>query len=466
VNAEQLARLLGSDWTRGRGATADPGNLARRLALGLRHLIVADLVASGTRLPAERALALALHVSRPTVTTALDELRGAGLLESRQGSGTWVTDRAPGPSPAAAMAELVLTDHGINLAAAAAPDASHLGPIRVGLGDLLAGSPAHGYDPRGLPDLRERIAARLTRHGLATDADEIVVTGGAHHALALVLGAVSRPGDRVIVEEHTYGGFLDLLEVARARPIPVPRDAEGPCPDALDDALRRSKPRLVYLMPSIHAPTGMGTTARRRREIAGVLDRHEALAIVDETLADLHDADRAPSLAAECSAASVISVESLGKSLWGGLRIGSIRAPRALREAILRHRARVDLGTAVAVQRVALQVEARFDRLLADRNAQLRAKAAHLQRRLAARVPAWSVPLPDGGLCLWVRLPLDDASGYVQAAARHGVVVMAGTVARADRAEDPHIRICFDRSLQILDEAVERMAAAWEPQSG
>jgi DNA-binding transcriptional MocR family regulator len=462
VNADELARLLGSGWTLERGTATEPRNLARRLALGLRHLIVAELIATGMRLPPERALAQALHVSRPTVTTALDELRRLGLVESRRGSGSWIADRKPHPSSAPAMAELVLTNHGINLAAAAAPDASHLAPLRIGLGDLLAGSPAHGYHPAGLPDLRVRLAARLTRQGPATNADEVIVTNGAHHALALVLGALSRPSDRVVVEEHTYGGFLDLLDVARARPIPLPRDEEGPRPDALDDAMRRSQPRLAYLMPSIHAPTGMGTTAERRREIASVLDRHEALVVVDETLADLHDGDRAPSLAALCTAASVVVVESLGKSVWGGLRIGWIRAPGALRESILRHRARVDLGTAVAAQQVALQVEAQLDHLLADRNPQLRGKAEHLRHRLATRLPEWSVPLPDGGLCLWARLPLDDASGYVRAAADSGVVVMPGAVARAGHAADPHIRICFDRDLQILDEAVERMATAWE----
>jgi DNA-binding transcriptional MocR family regulator len=461
VNAEQLAELLGGDWALERGPTARAGSLARRLALGLRHVIAGDLIASGTRLPPERALAHAFHVSRPTITAALDELRALGMLESRQGSGTWIADRGPRPIPPPAMSELVLSDQGINVAAATAADAAHLGTLRLGLGDLLASAPAHGYDPIGLEALRERIAARLTRQGLPTDAGELLVTSGAHQALALILGALTEVGDRVIVEEHTYGGFLDLLEVGRARPIALPRDGEGPCPGALDRALRRSQPRLVYLMPSIHAPTGARTTDGRRRELAGVLDHHEALVVVDETLADLHDGERAPSLATLCSAATVLTVESLSKCAWGGLRIGWIRAPRALREALLRHRARVDLGTALAAQHVAMQIVARLDRLLADRNAELRHKAAHLRALLTALLPDWTVPMPDGGLCLWVRLPLDDAAGYVDAAAREGVVVMSGGVARADRGAEPHIRICFDRSLQILDEAAERMAAAW-----
>jgi DNA-binding transcriptional MocR family regulator len=461
VNAQQLARLLGSDWSQGRNTASEAGTLARRLALALQHLIAGELLPAGTRLPAERALAQAFHVSRPTVTAALDELRDLGLVESRQGSGTWIADRTTQPSRVPAMSELVFPAHGINLAAATAADASHLGPVRLGLGDLLSASPAHGYDPLGLPELRERIAARLTRRGLPTNAEAIIVTNGAHHALALIVGALARPRDRVVVEELTYAGFLDLAAVARARPAPIAGDGEGPLPEALDLAIRQSQPRLVYLVGPIHAPTGAATSEARLRAIAEVLDRHEALVVADETLAALRRGKRARSLATLCSTARVLTVESLSKSLWGGLRIGWIRAPAELREPLLRHRARVDLGTSVAAQLVALQVEERFDALLRKRNRALQIKAANLRRRLTARLPMWSVPLPAGGLCLWARLPGDDATPYVEAAARHGVAVMAGAIARADRAPDPHIRICFDRSEQILEEAAERMAIAW-----
>ena len=128
-------------------------------------------------------------------------------------------------------------------------------------------------------------------------------------------------------------------------------------------------------------------------------------------------------------------------------------------ERILSHRARVDLGTAVAAQQVALQLTSRMDTLLAERAAQLRDKAERLRAGLP---PEWAVPMPDGGLCLWARLPLADAAPYVAAAARAGVLVDAGAVARADRAADPHIRLCFDRPAGLLDEAIVRLRAAWQ----
>ena len=135
MTADQLAALLGREWA----LQPQPAGLARRLALTLRHLIAGELLATGTRLPPERVLAQALHVSRPTVTSALDELRGLGLLESRQGSGTWVAGQPERAPAVPAMSELVLAGHGINLAAATPADASHLGPLRLGSGDLLGG---------------------------------------------------------------------------------------------------------------------------------------------------------------------------------------------------------------------------------------------------------------------------------------------------------------------------------------
>ena len=241
VTAEQLARLLGTDWALG------GGTLAGRLALALRHLLEGEVLAGGTRLPPERALAHAFHVSRPTITAALGELRERGLLEARQGSGTWVAERAASAPSSAAMSELVLTGRGINLAAATAHDASHLGPLDV---DLLAATPARR--PRSQRPARP--AGSSSRCVTGSTAEGLIITNGAHHALALVLGALCRPGERVIVEEHTYAGFLDLLEAARVRAIAIPQrcrrprarragagdpsratatrvpDAEGPCP--------------------------------------------------------------------------------------------------------------------------------------------------------------------------------------------------------------------------------------------
>ncbi len=464
MEPDELTVLLGPDWAAPSSDQSVRRNLARRLSLALRTLIVGDLLVQGTRLPSERNLAQALSVSRPTVTTAIDDLRAQGLVESRRGSGTWVAKARQPSREVSTMAEVVLVDSGINLAAAAPPDASHLGPVGIDLGDLMSVSPSHGYDPLGLPQLRERIAKRFGAVGLRTDSDDVIVTPGAHSALALTIGAVITAGDRVVVEEYTYGGVLDLIKTARAKPVVVPRDSEGVDPEVLDDLLRRQHPRLVYIMPTVHAPTGETTSSSRLGELAAVLDQSEAVVIVDETLADLGPEQRPPSLGSLCRKATVISIGSLSKIAWGGLRVGWIRATGPICDELQHHRSHLELGTSIPAQLIALQILDRFDELISDRRTSLAEKSRHLRSGLAAALPSWEVPEASGGLCAWVMLPLDDAGPFVTRAAEAGVVVMAGSMARPARGPDRHIRICFDRSLSELDEGVARLAASWTRQ--
>ena len=192
--------LLVDDWR-----DAGHGALSQRLAHVLRSRIASGLIAGGTRLPPERAIAVALEVSRSTVVTALDELRAGGFVISRQGSGTRVVAPATdaGDPTAAAHQLLLRVRHRagevggrgtINLAASVPGDASHLPDLQLDGADLVAADPAHGYAPTGLPALRDAIAARHTGLGLPTAVDQVHVTNGAQHALDLALGAVTRAG--------------------------------------------------------------------------------------------------------------------------------------------------------------------------------------------------------------------------------------------------------------------------------
>ena len=129
------------------------GAVGAQLTLAIRQAITSGLLPSGARLPPERALAGALHVSRPTISAVMDNLRRAGLVESRQGSGTWVAPSAPSTFEPVPFAELVHRPSTIDLAGATSPDASMLPPIRIETADLLAIDPPNGLIPVGLASL-------------------------------------------------------------------------------------------------------------------------------------------------------------------------------------------------------------------------------------------------------------------------------------------------------------------------
>src|SRR5438034_7920860 len=186
MQIQKFVHLLGV-WSPGKGP------LHRKLARAMQMAIGMGSVSPGVRLPAERALAQALTLSRTTVVAAYDTLREEGWVESRQGSGTYVCARSPIVSAARHAAQanalaaspllgLFSYDPGsvIDLAlgtpfplTALPQDLFHLSgeDHAAVLHDRL-------YHPLGLPALREAIAARYSQTGLRTKPEQVLVTNG------------------------------------------------------------------------------------------------------------------------------------------------------------------------------------------------------------------------------------------------------------------------------------------------
>lgn len=451
MEADEFAHAIGP-WT-----SADSPNLAAQLSVAVRHAIASGVLKPGQRLPAERSMAAALHVSRPTVSAVIDDLRQSGFVSSQQGSGSWIAKSLPKPPTPIPFNEH-LSSHGlIDLAAAVAPDASLIPPFRIEAADVLAVDPANGLNPAGLFPLRSRIASRLQKWHSWVEPDGVMITSGAHQALALLIATLVPPGARVLVEDVTYGGLIDLIEANGGRPIPVPRDADGVCPDALAQLIALHSPALIVLVSSVHSPTGSISPDHRNVEIAHVLSATTGHVVIDETYADLEFSQSDRTLAGELGHRCIL-VGSLSKAAWLGLRTGWIATSPNLIHTITRERwSRFDLGESVPSQLVALQVLEGVDSTLDARRARLQSRADWLTGALDEKFPDWELTAVHGGLALWARLPGPDSTAFARQAADRGVAVLVGSACRADRGVDPHLRLCFDRPESVLEEAVDRL---------
>ncbi len=455
ANILRLVESLGA-WDR-----AECGTLPQRLAHALRGAILGGLIGEAERLPPERDLALALAVSRSTVTSALDLLREEGLVISRQGSGTLV--RGPGRRAIGGtrMAGALLEVGGIDLAVGAPLDPTHLPPVQIDLADLTAAQIGSGLLPHGLPALRQAIAERHCAEGLFTDAAQVHVTSGAHQAIALTLAACAGPGDVVAIEDPNYSGVFDILDRIGARPVPLAADADGVRPSDLDRVLRTVRPAAVYLQTGPHNPTGRVSSQDRIAALAGVLDRHRVTVLEDRILAELAYAGRPSELATACRRATVVTINSLSKVGWGGLRVGWLRSTAPMIERTMHLKLGTDLGASVPSQMMALALFPELDGLAQRRRTFMQAATERARVQLAADLPEWSITPPRGSALLWAKLPVTDSRPFVALAARHGVHVAAGSVAHVDRADSPHIRICVDRPEQVVVAGLLRLAQAW-----
>jgi DNA-binding transcriptional MocR family regulator len=443
-----------------------PGPRYARLAAALLEAIDQQTLARGARLPAERTLAAVTGTSRGTVVACFDQLTEAGVLIRRQGAGTFVAGRPSWAArPAAGTVATMLLRRVaedrevIDLSVSAPGDLRHLPPADAEAAwQSLDG---HGLDPAGLPGLRAAVARHLTAHqGLPTEPDQLVVTAGAQEALWLLSRVL--PGPRVLASCPTYPGLAGALSGTRAELVRVPADAAGEDPGAVQRA-GRAPGGTAYLMPTGHNPTGAVMPLLRRQALAAIADGGRVTVVEDLTLADLALGGGAapPPLAALST--RVIAVGSVSKVLWGGLRVGWIRAGEPLRSALIARKSALNLGTAVLGQALAAQLLTAVDGAwLGAQRAALTERRDLLAALIARHLPAWRPRTPDAGLSLWTQLPLDNADAFTLAAARHGVTVMAGSAACADGRHRQFVRLSFAEQPSTLELAVERLAAAWE----
>lgn len=437
------------------------------LADALRELIGDGRIGYGTRLPSERDLTEALGVSRTTVTRAYARLRETAYAEARRGSGTFT--RLPGGRTRALDRALWPSDVGngvIDLVCAAATAPPGIAALYAeAAAELPAHLGGHGYFPAGMPALQTAIAATYDARGLPTDPDQVIVTPGALAATAVIGTALAGPRDRVLMESPTYPNAVQALRSGGGRLATITLDPLGWDLDAIGAALARHRPRLVHVMPDFHNPTGLVMSEPDRAAYARLLARHDAVAVVDEAHHLLH-LDDDPAVVGRRPFASyskdAICVGSASKSVWGGLRLGWIRAPHALVDRLTRARVGLDLGAPVLEQLVLTRLlTTSLDDIVEIQRARLREQRDALAGALAARLPDWELRVPAGGMALWCRLPATGATALSTEAERHGVLLAPGPSFAPEGGLDRYLRIPYAIAAPQLVEAVDRIADAW-----
>jgi DNA-binding transcriptional MocR family regulator len=450
-----LSRALGDGWRR-------PGVAAHALADALRALVVDGRLAVRTRVPSERALAPELGVSRGTVSRAYDRLRADGYLVSARGAGSWLTlpagagPGAPLPEPGSAGPRTL----DLTIASLPAPEPLLGEAAQRAARALIRHTATLGYAAAGIGALRAAIATRFTARGVPTRADQILVTSGAQHALHLVLALLVAPGERVLVDAPSYPRTLAAVRVARGRAVAVPLGAAGWDAGAWLAALEALGTRLALTIPDFHNPTGLTMSVADRRALATACARAGTILVADESHADLRLDGPAlpPPLAAFDPGGAVVTIGSMSKPAWGGLRMGWIRAaPRLVRE-LAAGRADLDMAGPVLEQLLAVELLERWDDVVASRRALLRPRRDALLAALAEHAPAWTCRRPRGGLSAWVRLPAPVATRLSAAAAREGVLVTPGPSFSVDGTFEHHVRLPFTLPPDDLHTAVRTLA--------
>lgn len=460
LSANGLAGLLGG-WR-----SREPAYEA--IADAVRVLCLDNRIAPRTALPAERELAARLGVSRTTIAAAYRSLRESGHIESLRGSGSVTL-----PLGRSRLSPVPAGEGVIDLqqaSPAAWPGLAALYAEAAESAPALVALP--GYDIQGRAGLRAAIADHYTRRGLPTDPEQIMVTAGAQSAISLVSAVLTGPGDRVLIETPTYPHAVDAFRRRGARLIGVPVGTDsGWDIERATHAFQRAVPSAAYLMPDFQNPTGRTMSAQERMAFAEQAAAMGTVLVVDETTGEL-DIDRpAPStpfgaMIRAHHGLKVVTLGSLGKTVWGGLRVGWIRGDVEMLKRLLAARPAHDLGTPDFEQLVAERAFAHMPEVLAQRATQLGAGRDALRAAILHAFPQWHVPEVHGGVSLWVGLGAPLSTSLVLRARSRGVLLSSGARFSVDGGHERHLRLPFTAAPHVLTRAVETLAVAWQDVAG
>ena len=324
----------------------------------IRQLITSGHLPAGKRLPSSRTLAKELAISRTTAMTVFERLTSEGLIVSRTGSGSYVSDLAETRKPEQALVVQPPGPFSAKLAdiiADASPRffqrLSHPHRVRAfvtGLPDYASFPMAvwarltakHWREPRedimgysdanGHPRLRLAIAEHLrANRDLSCDVDQIFIVNGAQQAFDLIGRVLLNPGDRVWFENPGAIGARNSLVACGASIVPVPVDREGLSVEAGLDLAPDF--RLAFVTPSHQHPTGVEMSLARRAELLAVANRNDAWIIEDDYDGEFrYDGRPLPTLKSGDAGERVIYVGTFSKTMFPALRLGFYIVPKPL----------------------------------------------------------------------------------------------------------------------------------------
>ncbi|WP_405896678.1 PLP-dependent aminotransferase family protein [Streptomyces sp. NBC_00727] len=428
-------------------ASAPARGRGRALQAALREAVRSGRLAPGTRLPSSRELAADLGVSRGLVTEAYEQLTAESYLRSGRGSGTWVSGSARaaagGARDLAPRARGVSVDFrpgtpDLSLFPRSAWAAAH----RSALGRLPHG--ALGYpDPRGLPELRDALAALLTRRrGVVADPERLLVCSGVAQATTLLGFVLRGRGIRTVgLEDPGSPEHAALFASAGVATVPVPLDDEG----LALEPLTRSGVRAVVTTPAHQFPTGVAYSAARRSRLLEWARETSGLVVEDDYDGDFRY-DRAPVGALQgLDPERVAYTGSVSKSLAPGLRLGWLIAPASMTAELVDRKRTMDLGNPALDQAVLADFVSGggYDRQLRRCQRAYRERRDALTRALAEHVPGSEVSGVAAGLHAIARLPAGwgPEEEFAERAAGAGIAVRLLREYGAARPADDCVRL-------------------------
>lgn len=345
--------------------------------------------------------------------------------------------------------------------------------------DIFANSAATALQygmTEGYPPLRDAIAKRqrevfgIGRSREAGDAytDSTVVVSGGQQGIELACKALCNEGDVVICENPSFIGALNAFRSCGAKTVGVEMEADGIDADDLERVIKANpNAKMLYLIPTFQNPTGITTSAEKRRRIYEIAKKYSLPILEDNPYGELRFAgEEIPTIKSMDTEGLVIYCSSFSKILSAGMRVGFVVGPEEIVTKMVVAKQSEDVHTNLFFQMLCYRfmTECDLDGHIASIRALYRRKCQLMLGELEKHLPKEiTFTRPEGGLFIWCTLPEGvDMNAFVKSAIDKKVAVVPGTTFNCDtEAPSRAFRLNYSTpSDEQIVEGVKRLGEA------
>lgn len=440
---------------------------------------------TGAYLPNQRALAVIFGVNRSTLVSALDELKGMGLLETQGKGGTkiasvqMITQEVKHPDWQSHISEgfhssnldtiqvinrYEFTEGFIRLSSGEpSPDLFPKDMMSEVLSEVARDMTNLGYEaPKGMPYLREQVSSYLQQFGIQAAPENILIVSGALQAIQLISIGLMQPGSTVFLEKPSYLYSLNIFQSIGLRRCAVMMDDEGVMPDQLVKLRPKHRQSILYTVPSFHNPTGLVMSEHRRSELVEVCGRTEIPIIEDDVYRELWIDQPSPNpIKSLDKTGNVLYVGSVSKTLSTGLRIGWLVGPEAVVERLGDLKMQNDYGSSSLAQLTAGKF---LEKHYYQAHSAVVREQLRIRRQVAldaldhyfGEIARWKIP--SGGYYIWIYfiVPIKMKELFDEAF-KHGILAYPGYL--YDNEMNPCLRISYSyASIEEIEYGIQKLS--------
>jgi len=256
-------------------------------------------------------------------------------------------------------------------------------------------------------ELRETLAQYfIKQYKTYLNANDLLITSGSQQAIHLIAQTFIKSRDVVLFERPSYSAAIDIFRAQGAQIVTIDIHPDGYDLKQVELYMKQYKPRLFYLNPTFHNPTGYTVSVEQRKKLVELAEQYRCLLIEDDAYHDIYfNQAPPPPIYTFDTAGTVIYIRSFCKYISPGLRIATVISQSSLMNSLLTVKSLADNGSPLLNQKIflhyfsSLRLQQHLDKL----RIALQIRKEIMEEELA--VTDWKWTSPQGGLNLWVKLP-------------------------------------------------------------